>query len=237
MEPESKFSDTGPNDAEATNALEVAKIQKERLLLAWNDQVGQAQTLNEKRKTILTIGAALAGLGLFRIDLFRGATDKVMASGWSLGVILGCSTLALICFGVAIFLTMTERPIVVPVARILRRGTPGAFKALFFHRSISEAALFYRSVSIEVAESCRDDTTFRRASWALWVNPEELENSVDGTPVETMLAYCAALQTASADLDNRNRRVKERLGRAGRWIMWSGGFVFAAVVTFFWSIL
>lgn len=103
--------DSGPR-VDAPERARIAELLFEQARLQWQDQVSYAETIRDKRRLYATFVALVAGLGLFRIQWFRGATEVPVVSGWAWQVLVGLLTGALLLLGGSVYYLFTERSVV-----------------------------------------------------------------------------------------------------------------------------
>ncbi len=91
--------------------LEAAKLTYEHVLFLWNDQVGYANTLQERKKFGAGLLILLIGVGAFRLQLTRSPDDISSLSPMGMASVVWCLRVALVLSVCGAYWIYVDRPL------------------------------------------------------------------------------------------------------------------------------
>ena len=180
--------------------------QAEMLL---GDELGYVSRLRASRNATTALLVVIAGVGVFKVDLFGDPNDQLLLIGpKTLNLVRGLLTIGLICILVGLFKlnrdrsTLSER----------QKREAGSIRKFKFERGRWGAAMAVMDLKDAYLRGLEQDD-----------------------PVKVLRFKTRVMMAAFERLARANRMARSRIERGRRWIISGITLLFAAMIVYLWS--
>lgn len=206
------------------SVLAVAEQTLDHVRMLWDDAVGYAETLREKRKLYSTGIALILGIGVFRVSWYRSVRDVSAIADPTIELCIKLLvTVALTMLGIAAWHMFTERP-------VFRRWAVRRIARMNFRAARIAAR------SRLLAWNRFDTRRHQRASTHMDIPSDVMDRLEEFSPGQLMRIRAERIRTAYARLVQANDRVNRRIMRGVVWMGLSFAVFGIAAVWYSFSI-
>lgn len=186
-----------------------SKLMHDQAEMLLGDELGYVSRLRASRNATTALLVVIAGVGVFKVDLFGDPNDQLLLIGpKTLNLVRGLLTIGLICILVGLFKlnrdrsTLSER----------QKREAGSIRKFKFERGRWGAAMAVMDLKDAYLRGLEQDD-----------------------PVKVLRFKTRVMMAAFERLARANRMARSRIERGRRWIISGITLLFAAMIVYLWS--